>query len=250
MTALPDIHKEGEHAPIRKVGIRNYKKILYMMNIPAQAEISTYVNLKEGRGVHMSRFVTAISRFDKISSKSIGIYLKDVKQLQQAEVSFLTLRFEKEVMDQFLPFQIDSNSKSTYHNITFKFQIIATCPCSLELCRSQKKGVPHMQRGFITTSVAVRFIEDIVPVVVSCMSEFADLLPQSFVKRPAEHQIAVNCEKNPVFVEDVVRRAKAAIDSLDVVQDFYVVAEHEESIHSHNAVAVDSKYDPVSHPME
>jgi GTP cyclohydrolase I len=58
------------------------------------------------------------------------------------------------------------------------------------------------------------------------------------VKREDEQAFAELNGSNPIFVEDAVRLLCEALDGDDRVGDFRVVASHQESLHSHDAVSI------------
>ena len=61
---------------------------------------------------------------------------------------------------------------------------------------------------------------------------------QVMVKREDEQAFAELNAANPIFVEDAARSFCAALQSDPRIGDFRVVASHQESLHSHDAVSV------------
>ena len=61
---------------------------------------------------------------------------------------------------------------------------------------------------------------------------------QVMVKREDEQAFAELNAANPVFVEDAARSFCEALQAEPRVGDFRAVASHQESLHSHDAVAV------------
>ena len=61
---------------------------------------------------------------------------------------------------------------------------------------------------------------------------------QVMVKREDEQAFAELNGSNPIFVEDAVRLLCASLESDRRIGDFRVVASHQESLHSHDAVSV------------
>ena len=45
-----------------------------------------------------------------------------------------------------------------------------------------------------------------------------------------------------MFCEDAARRIKLSLEQADFVQDYWFKVEHQESLHAHNAVVIDSNY--------
>jgi GTP cyclohydrolase I len=61
---------------------------------------------------------------------------------------------------------------------------------------------------------------------------------QVMVKREDEQAFAELNAANPIFVEDAARSFCAALQSDARIGDFRVVASHQESLHSHDAVSI------------
>ncbi len=61
---------------------------------------------------------------------------------------------------------------------------------------------------------------------------------QVMVKREDEQAFAELNAANPIFVEDAARSFAASLLADQRVGDFRVVASHQESLHSHDAVSV------------
>ncbi|WP_420584327.1 GTP cyclohydrolase FolE2 [Ruegeria sp.] len=121
----------------------------------------------------------------------------------------------------------------------------STCPCSLELSEHARStrgqlATPHSQRSVARISV-----------VVDCDADclwFEDLIglcrravpteTQVMVKREDEQAFAELNAANPIFVEDAARLFCAELLADHHVGDFRVIASHQESLHSHDAVSV------------
>ena len=77
---------------------------------------------------------------------------------------------------------------------------------------------------------------------------FEDLIALARVAVPTETQVMVKREDeqafaelnaaNPMFVEDAARSFCAVLQAEPRVSDFRVVASHQESLHSHDAISV------------
>ena len=121
----------------------------------------------------------------------------------------------------------------------------STCPCSLELSEHarQSRGqlaTPHSQRSVARISIQVERDQPIL--------WFEDLIDhcrravptetQVMVKREDEQAFAELNAANPIFVEDAARLFCEALQSDGRIADFRIVASHQESLHSHDAVSV------------
>jgi len=121
----------------------------------------------------------------------------------------------------------------------------STCPCSLELSEHARVtrnqlATPHSQRSVARLSVEVNCDAD-------CLW-FEDLIDMARAAVPTETQVMVKREDeqafaelnaaNPIFVEDAARLFAEQLQRDPRVGDFRVVASHQESLHSHDAISV------------
>jgi GTP cyclohydrolase I len=120
----------------------------------------------------------------------------------------------------------------------------STCPCSLELAEHARRtrgqlAAPHSQRSVARDSVELvgdgtLWFEDIVDL-------FSAVIPtetQVMVKREDEQAFAELNAANPIFVEDAARLFAEAMAGDARIGDFRVMCSHQESLHSHDAVAL------------
>ncbi len=120
----------------------------------------------------------------------------------------------------------------------------STCPCSLELSEHARRArgqlaTPHSQRSVARVSVeclpgARLWFEDLVELCRKAVPTETQVM----VKREDEQAFAELNAANPIFVEDAARSFCEALQAEARVGDFRVVASHQESLHSHDAVAV------------
>jgi len=120
----------------------------------------------------------------------------------------------------------------------------STCPCSLELSEHARVSrgqiaTPHSQRSVARVSVVVEgenplWIEDL----VGLCNTASPRETQVMVKREDEQAFAELNGSNPIFVEDAVRLMCEALDGDERIGDFRVIASHQESLHSHDAVSI------------
>ncbi|UWQ92628.1 GTP cyclohydrolase FolE2 [Aliisedimentitalea scapharcae] len=121
----------------------------------------------------------------------------------------------------------------------------STCPCSLELSEHARASrgqlaTPHSQRSVARISVQVDdagnrvWFEDL----IDHCRRAVPTETQVMVKREDEQAFAELNAANPIFVEDAARLFCEALQSDHRVRDFRVVASHQESLHSHDAVSI------------
>ena len=152
--------------------------------------------------------------------------------------------------------------------VTVVVQYIATCACSKALCQHLEssdetpegtRGAPHMQRGFAKVTVEMSPTELVaakdrketggpclwIPVgeIEQAVVLGTETVPHPVIRRPDEQELARQSWNHPQFVEDAARSIgeqleRAIQDKILPARDWVVVVDHEESIHTHNAVAV------------
>ena len=118
----------------------------------------------------------------------------------------------------------------------------STCPCSLALSEHARAtrgqlATPHSQRSVARLSVEVAGDATAEDVIDACRGA-VPTETQVMVKREDEQAFAELNAANPVFVEDAARLFAGALAALPGAGDFRVVAVHQESLHSHDAVSV------------
>ncbi|MDV7144714.1 GTP cyclohydrolase FolE2 [Tropicimonas sp. TH_r6] len=121
----------------------------------------------------------------------------------------------------------------------------STCPCSLELSEHARSSrgqlaTPHSQRSVARLSLVVEpetqclWFEDLVEMCRRAVPTETQVM----VKREDEQAFAELNAANPIFVEDAARLFAEQLEMDPRVGDFRVVASHQESLHSHDAVSV------------
>ena len=120
----------------------------------------------------------------------------------------------------------------------------STCPCSLELSEHARStrgqlATPHSQRSVARVSVEVvgsqcLWFEDLIDIARTAVPTETQVM----VKREDEQAFAELNAANPIFVEDAARSFAAGLLAEPRVGDFRVIASHQESLHSHDAVSV------------
>ncbi|PVA09973.1 GTP cyclohydrolase I FolE2 [Pelagivirga sediminicola] len=120
----------------------------------------------------------------------------------------------------------------------------STCPCSLELSEHARQArgqlaTPHSQRSVARISVEVTcddclWFEDLIEIARSAVPTETQVM----VKREDEQAFAELNAANPIFVEDAARLFCEALLADGRIGDFRIVASHQESLHSHDAVSV------------
>ncbi|MDP4033535.1 MAG: GTP cyclohydrolase FolE2 [Pseudorhodobacter sp.] len=120
----------------------------------------------------------------------------------------------------------------------------STCPCSLELSEHARRSrgqmaTPHSQRSVARLSAEVRdgpclWFEDLIELARRAVPTETQVM----VKREDEQAFAEMNAAHPIFVEDAARTFCAELLADPRIGDFRVLASHQESLHSHDAVSL------------
>ena len=121
----------------------------------------------------------------------------------------------------------------------------STCPCSLELSEHARQyrgqlATPHSQRSVVRMSVEldpkadVLWFEDLIDMCRAAVPTETQVM----VKREDEQAFAELNAANPIFVEDAARLFAEQLQADVRISDYRVIASHQESLHSHDAVSV------------
>ena len=128
--------------------------------------------------------------------------------------------------------------------IHFDFVYSSACPCASELSEHAREkrnllAIPHSQRSKARISVEVHpdkeiSLLDLRDLCISGLSTETQVM----VRREDEQAFAELNAANPIFVEDAARLFALGLQKDARIGDFRVMASHQESLHSHDAVSV------------
>ena len=105
------------------------------------------------------------------------------------------------------------------------------------------KVTPHSQRSYAYIRFSLR--DNSWPDLSAFILELEQGIGtpvQTAVKRSDEQAFAKLNGENLMFCEDAARRIKLSLEQADFVQNYWFKVEHQESLHAHNAVVIDSNY--------
>ncbi|WP_126976030.1 GTP cyclohydrolase FolE2 [Frigidibacter oleivorans] len=267
---LPDLQNGpsslivGAPAMIQHVGISNFRLPLRVHtrdggDLTLETSVTGTVSLEaEKKGINMSRIMRSFYAHSErtFSFDVIEAALDDYKADLGSFDARIQMRFS-------FPLRVASLRSGLsgwqYYDIALElvetagqrkrivhldYVYSSTCPCSLELSEHARAtrgqlATPHSQRSVARLSVE--------SVGKSCLW-FEDLIDMARAAVPTETQVMVKREDeqafaelnaaHPIFVEDAARSFAAQLLADPRVGDFRVVASHQESLHSHDAVSV------------
>jgi len=266
---LPDIQctKPDIQIPIMEVGVENVEvpfrlESKYGGFHQLNANVSLTTNLDENtKGISMSRLLLTLKPYLDLPLKRTLIKEILDNLIKNLETSMASMKFEfrmpiirKSILsDNEFPIyykckfqmlrQKDDHGDSTWFYQGVRVQYASYCPCSAELCGAlDEVGYPHNQRSFATVLVEIAephyvWLEDIIEAVESQIHT----LPYPIIKRIDEQEIARIAARNPMFVEDAIRKISHVLNTKRGIQDWIVKCIHEESIHTSEAIAINWK---------
>ena len=268
---MPDLQNgpasliQGSRQLIQHVGISNFRlPIRYHTrdngDLTLETSVTGTVSLEaEKKGINMSRIMRSFyAHAEKVFSfevieAALDDYKTDLESLDaRIEMSFSfpmkvkSLRSGLEGYQYYnIALELVEQDGARRKFIHLDYVYSSTCPCSLELSEHARQArgqlaTPHSQRSVARISVEVMcdrsclWFEDLIDLC-------RDAVPtetQVMVKREDEQAFAELNAANPIFVEDAARLFCERLKRDARVGDFRVVASHQESLHSHDAVSI------------
>ncbi|MEM7469885.1 MAG: GTP cyclohydrolase FolE2 [Pseudomonadota bacterium] len=269
--SMPDLQNgpssliRGAKTHIEHVGISNFRLPIRFQTrdngpLTLETSVTGTVSLEaEKKGINMSRIMrTFYKRADETFSfdvieKTLDAYKSDLESFDariQMRFSFpMKVRSLRSGLEGYQYYDIALEVVDT-GGVRKKFMHLdyvysSTCPCSLELSEHARQfrgqlATPHSQRSVARVSVEIMceqnclWFEDLID---NCRAA-VPTETQVMVKREDEQAFAELNAANPIFVEDAARSFCEALQRDARIGDFRVVASHQESLHSHDAVSV------------
>ena len=268
--SLPDLQNGpaslivGARQTIQHVGISNFRlPIRYMTrdgsDVVLETSVTGTVSLEaEKKGINMSRIMRSFYAHAErdFSFHVIESALDDYKRDLDTFDARIQMRFS-------FPVKVVSLRSGLsgwqYYDIALElvdqggvrkriihldFVYSSTCPCSLELSEHARRSrgqmaTPHSQRSVARISVEVLgrhclWFEDLIDLARAAVPTETQVM----VKREDEQAFAELNAANPIFVEDAARSFCAGLQDEGRIGDFRILASHQESLHSHDAVSV------------
>lgn len=268
---LPDLQNgpssliRGARQQIQHVGISNFRLPLRVQTrdngpLTLETSVTGTVSLEaDKKGINMSRIMRSFYKHaeETFSFEVIEAALDGYKTDLESFDARIQMRFS-------FPMKVDSLRSGLagyqYYDIALElvetggvrqkimhldYVYSSTCPCSLELSEHARAtrgqlATPHSQRSVARISAVldpdadVLWFEDL----VEACRRAVPTETQVMVKREDEQAFAELNAANPIFVEDAARLFCEVLLADHRVGDFRVIASHQESLHSHDAVSV------------
>ena len=268
--AMPDLQNGpsslivGAKQVIQHVGISNFRlPIRYRTRdageVVLETSVTGTVSLEaEKKGINMSRIMRSFYAHSErdFSFQVIEHALDDYKRDLGSFDARIQMRFSFPVKVaslrsglsgwQYYDIALELVEKAGVRkkNMHLDFVYSSTCPCSLELSEHARMmrgqlATPHSQRSVARLSVVEDggkrlWYEDLIDLARAAVPTETQVM----VKREDEQAFAELNAAHPTFVEDAARSFAERLLAEPRVGDFRVVASHQESLHSHDAVSI------------
>ena len=269
--SLPDLQNgpesliKGAKRHIQHVGISNFRLPIQFHSrdggdLRLETSVTGTVSLEAGKkGINMSRIMrTFYAHAEKTFSFAvIEAALNDYKVDLDSFDARIQMRFSFPVKVPSLRSKLEGYQ---YYDIALELIEIAgkvkkiihldyvyssTCPCSLELAEHARQmrgqlATPHSQRSVARISAQTipgencLWFEDLIDICRAAVPTETQVM----VKREDEQAFAELNAANPIFVEDAARLFYEGLKKDERIGDFRIIASHQESLHSHDAVSI------------
>ncbi|WP_425092511.1 GTP cyclohydrolase FolE2 [Tropicimonas sp. S265A] len=270
--SLPDLQNgpssliRGARAQIQHVGISNFRLPIRFHtrdngDLTLETSVTGSVSLEaEKKGINMSRIMRTFYKHAEqtfsfeVIERALDAYKTDLESFDariQMRFSF-PMRVESlrsglsgyQYYDIALEVADQDGVRKRFMHLDYVYS--STCPCSLELSEHARQyrgqlATPHSQRSVARISVELTCEADDCLWFEDLVELCRDAIPtetQVMVKREDEQAFAELNAANPIFVEDAARSFCQALQADMRIGDFRIVASHQESLHSHDAISV------------
>lgn len=269
--SMPDLQNgpssliKGARTQIQHVGISNFRLPIRFhtrdgADLTLETSVTGSVSLEAGKkGINMSRIMRSFYKHAEktFSSDVIRAALADYRSDLDSFDARIQMRFSfpmklsslRSGLEGYQYYDIaqeivDRNGK-VKRIMHLDYVYSSTCPCSLELSEHARQyrgqlATPHSQRSVARISVEVLpdqpvlWFEDLIDIARRAVTTETQVM----VKREDEQAFAELNAANPIFVEDAARLFCEGLRADPRIGDFRVIASHQESLHSHDAVSL------------
>ena len=268
---LPDLQNgpssliKGAKQQIQHVGISNFRLPVQFHtrdngDLTLETSVTGSVSLEaDKKGINMSRIMRSFYKHGDatFSFEVMEAALDDYKADLESYDARIQMRFS-------FPMKIRSlrSGLSGYQYYDIALELVeragvrkkimhldyvysSTCPCSLELSEHARAtrgqlATPHSQRSVARISVDVKYDADCLwfEDLIEAARRAVPTETQVMVKREDEQAFAELNAANPIFVEDAARLFCEQLQADPRIGDFRVIASHQESLHSHDAISI------------
>ena len=273
LDSMPDLqNSDFTGIPIDFVGIHNFHVPIRIKEKNGDTQevmvsITGTVSLDANHaGINMSRIIRTFykSKDDIFDINKLEEVLRNYQKDLKTFDAHILMNFKYRIwQDALRSVKEDGTPEGgwQYYNITFdcnldhnkEFKKImwmdyvysSACPCSTALSEHAALtrgvyGIPHSQRS--VARLGIEFDKDIwIEDLLELCNRALTTETLVFCKRQDEQSFAEKNGAQPKFVEDAIRLLANELNNDSRVIDYKVICSHQESLHSHDAVAVITK---------
>ncbi|MGB0958811.1 MAG: GTP cyclohydrolase FolE2 [Halocynthiibacter sp.] len=268
--SLPDLQNgpesliKGAKRAIQHVGVSNFRLPVQFhrrdqSDLTLETSVTGTVSLDaEKKGINMSRIMRSFYKhnekvfsFDVVEDAledyklDLGSFDARIQMRFSFPMKVMSLRSALEGYQYYdIALELIEQGGKRKKIMHLDYVYSSTCPCSLELSEHARQtrgqlATPHSQRSVARISVecnpgARLWFEDL----IDMCREAVPTETQVMVKREDEQAFAELNAANPIFVEDAARLFAEKLQDDQRIGDYRVVASHQESLHSHDAVSI------------
>ncbi|WP_200811286.1 GTP cyclohydrolase FolE2 [Pseudooctadecabacter jejudonensis] len=269
--SMPDLQNgpssliRGAKRAIQHVGISNFRLPIGFHtrdngDLTLETSVTGTVSLEaEKKGINMSRIMRTFYKHAEevfsfeVIARALDAYKSDLESFDARIMMRMSFPMKVDSLRSGLAgyqyydialelIEADGVRKKIVH---LDYVYSSTCPCSLELSEHARQyrgqlATPHSQRSVARVSVEldptadVLWFEDLIDMCRAAVPTETQVM----VKREDEQAFAELNAANPIFVEDAARLFAEQLQADARVADYRVIASHQESLHSHDAVSV------------
>ncbi len=267
---MPDLQNgpasliRGAATQIQHVGISNFRLPVRFHtrengDLTLETSVTGTVSLEAGKkGINMSRIMRSFYAHAErtfsfeVIEEALDSYKTDLESFDariQMRIRFpMKVRALRSGLEGFqyydLALELVEQAGQRKKILHLDYVYSSTCPCSLELSEHARQyrgqlATPHSQRSVARLSVEVLpgevlWFEDLIDMARAAVPTETQVM----VKREDEQAFAELNAANPIFVEDAARLFCEQLRADPRIGDFRVIASHQESLHSHDAVSL------------
>jgi GTP cyclohydrolase I len=270
LASLPDLQNgpasliRGARQHLQHVGISNFRLPVRFhardaSDLSLETSVTGSVSLEaDKKGINMSRIMRSFYKHAEktfsfeIIEAALADYITDLDSLDariQMRFSYpMKIQSLRSGLEGFQYYDIamekvqQGGERRKFMHLDYVYA--STCPCSLELSEHARQtrgqlATPHSQRSVARLSVEVLegdtlWFEDLIEMARRAVPTETQVM----VKREDEQAFAELNAANPIFVEDAARLFCQQLQSDARIGDFRIIASHQESLHSHDAVSI------------
>ncbi|MEL6640860.1 MAG: GTP cyclohydrolase FolE2 [Pseudomonadota bacterium] len=269
--SMPDLQNgpssliRGAKQQIQHVGISNFRLPIRFHtrddgDLTLETSVTGTVSLEaEKKGINMSRIMRTFYKHAEetfsfeVIARALDAYKTDLESFDARILMRLSFPMKVESLRsglegyQYYDIALELVEQEGVRKKILHLDYVysSTCPCSLELSEHARQfrgqlATPHSQRSVARISVqleegaGILWFEDLIDLARAAVPTETQVM----VKREDEQAFAELNAANPIFVEDAARLFCEQLLKEQRVGDFRVIASHQESLHSHDAVSV------------